>query len=98
MEMKSLIEWTKYAVIAGPLVGASATVILYAEDVRKSIGDIRKEQVEIRKTQGKIIADMDTRFDKIEAGHDRIVSEVNSATRPLGFELGRLVGRSEAEQ
>ena len=97
METKSLVEWAKYVAVALPLIGASATIIIYAEELKNSIGDIRKEQTEIRKMQGTIVDTLERRLDKVEDGHDRIVSEVSRATTTLAIEVGRVSGRQERQ-
>ena len=95
MDTPTLVSWAKYVAVALPLIGASATVIVYAEDLRGSLADIRKEQGEIRKTQHTIIDTVDRRLDKVEDGHDRIVSEVTGAMTTLAIEVGRVSGRQE---
>lgn len=98
MELTTLVDWLKYGLVAAPLVGASATVIMYAEDLRGSLADIRKEQGEIRQTQHTIVG----RFDKIEAGHDRLDDTIEDTGKAilgsmvtLGVEVGKVSGRQE---
>lgn len=97
MDTPTLVSWAKYVAVALPLIGASATVVLYAEDLTNTLADIRKDQGEIRETQKTIIKTVDRRLDKIEDGHDRIVSEVTRATTALAVEVGRVSGRQERE-
>ena len=91
----TVIAWAKYLAMAVPLIGAAGTVVHFAEDIRSSLADIRKEQVEIRRMQGTIVSTMDRRFDKIEDGHDRIVSEATAGMSGLAIEIGRVSGRLE---
>ena len=92
MELKSLVEWGKYVIVAAPLIGASATVIIYAEELKNSIGDIRKEQAEIRQTQNMIRAAQTGIGDKITAGHDRIIDRATRGIPALSHDIGRLTG------
>ena len=87
MDTRSKIEWLKYAALVLPLAGAAATIVLYAEDVRNSLADIRKEQVEIRRTQATIVH-------AIETGNDRITAEVARNGLALAVELGRVSERT----
>ena len=89
MERQSLIEWGKYLGLALPLIGASATVVIYVEDIRSSLADVRGEQDEIRDMQATIITTMDRRFDKIEDGHDRVVGAVSSTGISLALAIGQ---------
>ena len=104
MDTPTLVSWAKYIAVALPLIGASGTVIIYAEELKNSIGDIRKEQKEIRKSQASIIGTMDTRFNKIETGHDRLDDTIEDTGKTilesmvtLGIEVGRVSGRQERE-
>ena len=87
MERRSIVELAKYLVMAVPLIGAAATIVLYAEDVRNSLADIRKEQAEIRRTQASIVH-------AVEAGNDRIVNAVSHGSLALAVELGRVSERT----
>ena len=88
MNQKSVIEWTKYAAAALPLIGMSVAIALFARDIRNSIADIRKEQVEIRRTQANIVR-------AVENGNDRIVSEVHHSANMMAVELGRVSERTQ---
>ena len=91
MKRRTLVSWGKYLAVALPLVGAAGTVVIYAEDVRGSLADIQKEQVEIRRTQEVIVR-------TVESGNDRIVSEVSRNGLALAVELGRVSERTGEQE
>ena len=71
-------------------------------DIRREQENIRKELAlqtadleEIRQVQRTIISTVERRFDKIEDGHDRIVSEISHTSTAIALELGRIAGQHE---
>ena len=65
--------------------------------IRKELALQTADLEEIRKMQGTIVGTVDRRFDKIEDGHDRIVSEVSRNGIVLAVELGRVSERHKEE-
>ena len=90
MERRSVVELAKYAAMVLPLVGAAATVVVFAEETKSALADIRKEQAEIRRTQANIVH-------AVEKGNDRIVDAVSRGSLALAVELGRVSERTEAD-
>lgn len=97
-----VVSWSKFAVVALPVLSACAAVFFYLEDSRDSFDDIKNEQVEIRKELALQTADLEeirrvqgTIIETVDRGSEKVEGLIVDALQGMAVTLGRLVERTE---